>query len=173
MLLAALLILCGLVPALYGRALIAKMFFEQLDTCFLRSDNMTVRLYLGSFGATTAYTELVTVQEGWLPHEQIIFSSYGFPLFNALDCHDSEVQLTGYSTLAFSTAQIREHLSGKPIVLYRDKRVDENEIMTWDPVRAICGLPLLLLGAIVLLFAAIPILWTCVRKDRSDSAETS
>jgi len=149
----ALPILCGLAAVLFGRTLVAKILFEPIADCFLKEENITVRLYVGSFGATTAYTELATIQEGWLPHERIFFSSYGYPLVKTLSCQDSEVRLTGYATL--TTDQLRNYVD-RPIVLNYGRQVDEKEIITWDPVRILCGLPLLFLGTVLFLFTMRP-----------------
>ncbi len=146
---AVLAMISGVLFVSLGHVFIAKVLFEKVDQCHIAQGDLTIRLYLGSFGATTAYTQLVTVQQGWMPHEQIVFSSYGGIPISALVCRDTSVTFEGELDWSFTERELQTQLVAYPIILQWGEPVPIEDRLSWDPFQIFCGIPLLILGGIL------------------------
>ena len=150
--LAVLLIIFGILFAVSGRVIVAKLLFEEVDRCRIGSNDMTIRLYLGSFGATTAYTQIVTVQDGRMFDEQIVFSSYGGIPIESLACNSMSVTFVGEQNWSFTQQELRTQLVDSPMIIEWGKPISVEDSLSWDPFRLLCGGPLLTLGFILLVY---------------------
>jgi hypothetical protein len=92
---------------------------EKLLSQCVTANGMTVRLYEGNGGATTAYWYTVTTQGGVLDPERQVLFTYASPALESVACAGSGIRVAGeLRTFSFPEVQIRA-LRDQPLALWR------------------------------------------------------